>query len=64
MSLGKITATYWGGLIIVVVWCIASTMEYNDQISAKAKPDRYCEEHSAEYGKEWVTMCKIVKDAK
>jgi len=52
--------TYWGGLLIVIIWCVASTMEYNDEL----KTDRVYTEHSVDYGRDSVKIGKQVREAK
>ena len=51
-------------MTLLVLFCVAGTMDYNDEISAVKVLEPGCEIHSVDYGREWVEMCKQVKDAK
>ena len=50
----SVLASYWGGVLIVVIWCVASTMAYNDEL--KKGSAREYKVHSVDYGRESVKI--------
>ena len=50
----NVLASYWGGVLIVVIWCVASTMAYNDEL--KKDSAREYKVHSVDYGRESVKI--------
>ena len=51
-------------MVLLVLFCVVGTMDYNDEIGGVKVLEPGCEMHSAEYGREWVEMCKQVREAK
>jgi hypothetical protein len=50
-------------MVLLVLFCVVGTMDYNDEIGAVKVIEPGCEVHSAEYGREWVEMCNQVRQA-
>ena len=44
-----------GVVAMFTLWCIAMTMDYNDQV--RQVPKASCEDRSAEWGRETVEVC-------